>query len=170
MAYDGARGVTVLFGGFAAGGYGQLGDTWEWDGASWTLRSQSGPTPRESHAMVYDGARARVLLLFGGDDGSSQGDTWEYGIFDSMCSGREKIKKTSCKDRHGANQLKVSLTGGIEGDTFIVTLIDGSTWFGAINARGKGKAKFNDRPVGDTGVAVAEWGCGAIDRRDYACP
>lgn len=36
MAYDAARGVTVLFGG--AGDSGPLGDTWEWDGRAWTRR------------------------------------------------------------------------------------------------------------------------------------
>jgi hypothetical protein len=45
MAYDSARGVTVLTGGerFIAGsGYITYQDTWEWNGASWSLRSQAG--------------------------------------------------------------------------------------------------------------------------------
>ncbi len=36
IAYDAARGVTVLFGG--AGISGPLGDTWEWDGKAWAQR------------------------------------------------------------------------------------------------------------------------------------
>src|ERR1051326_5776608 len=40
MAYDSGRGVAVLFGGDGAG---LLGDTREWNGSVWTLRSAGGP-------------------------------------------------------------------------------------------------------------------------------
>ena len=74
MAYDSVRGVTVLFGGaeFTGGDY---GDTWEWDGTSWTLRGSSGPSPRDGHALAYDSARG-VTVLFGGYRYS--GETWEW--------------------------------------------------------------------------------------------
>src|SRR5436309_145576 len=73
MAYDSARGRVVLFGGSG------LGDTWEWDGTSWTQRASSGPPPRYKHAMAYDSARGRVVL-FGGDGaaGPYLADTWEW--------------------------------------------------------------------------------------------
>jgi len=71
MAYDSARGVTVLF-----GGYWQLNDTWEWDGSQWELRATTGPAPRWEHAMAYD-SRRHVTVLYGGwPSGSSQ--TWEW--------------------------------------------------------------------------------------------
>ena len=76
MAYDSARGVTVLFGAFKR-------ETWEWDGANWTQRSpEHKPTNRERHAMAYDSARG-VTVMFGGfveDDysGYNYDDTWEY--------------------------------------------------------------------------------------------
>jgi hypothetical protein len=74
MAYDSIRGVTVMF-----GGYGDtfFGDTWEWDGTSWTLRSGAGPAPRTRHAMAFDSARG-VTVLFGGYGGGPLGDTWEW--------------------------------------------------------------------------------------------
>lgn len=78
MAYDSARGVTVLFGGGDA-----LHDTWEWDGTTWTQRATTGPAGRIWHAMAYDSAR-RATILFGGFDwnlgGTSiyYGDTWEW--------------------------------------------------------------------------------------------
>ena len=72
LAYDSARGVTVLFGGYDIGG--DNGETWEWDGTSWTLRSSTGPSRRELHAMAYDSARG-VTVLFGGNRGG--GETWE---------------------------------------------------------------------------------------------
>src|SRR5262249_48188958 len=37
MAFDEARGVTILFGGVGASG-GLLADTWEWNGTAWTDR------------------------------------------------------------------------------------------------------------------------------------
>jgi hypothetical protein len=76
MAYDAARGVTVLFGGRDAGGF--SGETWEWDGTAWTLRSTGGPSARDRHAMAHDAARG-VTVLFGGiDAGGFSGETWEW--------------------------------------------------------------------------------------------
>ena len=44
MAYDSVRGKTVLFGGAIGSGY--AGDTWEWDGATWTQVAAGGPAAR----------------------------------------------------------------------------------------------------------------------------
>jgi len=63
MAYDTARGVAVLFGGFD--GTKTIADTWEWDGSAWKLRATTGPANRHRHAMAYDSARG-VTVLFGG--------------------------------------------------------------------------------------------------------
>ena len=73
MAYDAARGVTVLF-----GGHGKQ-DTWEWDGETWVERKLDGPVPsgRSNHAMAYDGSRG-VTVLFGGEGLVSSKDTWEW--------------------------------------------------------------------------------------------
>jgi hypothetical protein len=87
MAYDGARGVTVLFGGWALlDSYHEvyMQDTWEWDGTSWVERSPSNDPParRKDHAMAYDSARG-VVVLFGGYYTDYQWeyyweDTWEW--------------------------------------------------------------------------------------------
>jgi hypothetical protein len=77
MAYDSARGRTVLFGGYDGS---QLGDTWEWDGSSWTqVFTPSAPAARSSVAIAYDVASRRVVL-FGGSYGWPNGldDTWHY--------------------------------------------------------------------------------------------
>jgi hypothetical protein len=76
MAYDVGRRRVVLFGGYDSSN--RLGDTWEWDGASWARRTTTGPTPRDRHAMAYDAARGRVVLFGGDNDGGPQGDTWEW--------------------------------------------------------------------------------------------
>jgi hypothetical protein len=64
MAFDAARGVAVLFGGYDASG--RNGETWEWNGSVWTQRQVSGPSGRFRHAMCYDAAGG-VTVLSGGD-------------------------------------------------------------------------------------------------------
>jgi hypothetical protein len=79
MAYDSDRHVVVLFGGQIGFNFGQgvLGDTWEYDGGSWTQVPITGPAPRTFVKMVYDSARQR-MVLFGGYNGTTTvNDTWE---------------------------------------------------------------------------------------------
>jgi hypothetical protein len=82
LAYDEARGVTLLFGGvFAPGQSGYLGDTWQYANGAWTqLSSAAFPPRRFDHGMVYDGKRSRIVMFGGrGSSGSSlMGDTWEW--------------------------------------------------------------------------------------------
>src|SRR5438034_8522128 len=77
VAYDQARADVVLFGGWNGGVY--LGDTWTWDGATWTRRMPpASPGVRGNFGMAYDAARAEVVL-FGGWSGSTYlGDTWTW--------------------------------------------------------------------------------------------
>ena len=107
MAYDSARGVTVLAGvgtwewdgadwTMVSEGdwrYSQMtydearhvcvlfrgGSTWEWDGVEWTLRQNGGPPWVSESAMAYDSTRG-VTVLFGGIGcpGYWCGDTWEW--------------------------------------------------------------------------------------------
>jgi hypothetical protein len=74
MAYDAARGRCVLFGG-AAEYYPQYGDTWEWNGNSWSP-GPPGPAIAAHHAMVFDSSRSRIVVL--GGDGPAPGSIWEY--------------------------------------------------------------------------------------------
>lgn len=84
LAYDAARRMTVLFGGYAGettcppSGY--CDDMWAWDGSTWTqINSATSPSARIGHALTYDSARG-VLVLFGGYDSSGTllNDTWEW--------------------------------------------------------------------------------------------
>lgn len=89
MAYDESTSRVVLFGGTGIGSNEPLGDTWTWDGTTWTQVSSGIPTgtapcARTDHAMVYDSARQEVVL-FGGQ--STNGppcsqvwfrDTWAW--------------------------------------------------------------------------------------------
>lgn len=81
MAYDSVRNRVVLFGG--EGGADRLGDTWEWDGMTWTqISTASAPEQRALHTMVFDPV-SETVILHGGD--SSGGafvknfdDTWAF--------------------------------------------------------------------------------------------
>jgi hypothetical protein len=78
MSFDSNQQRTLLFGGSSDGG-GLNGDTWQWDGTAWTQVEDTGPPPRQGHAMVYAADRNRTVL-YGGSDGSGTvlSDTWEW--------------------------------------------------------------------------------------------
>lgn len=78
-AYDEARGVATLFGGY--GPTGPLNDTWEWDGA-WHLRAPAvSPSARLLAAASHD-ASSGLVILFGGDatlaPATRLADTWTW--------------------------------------------------------------------------------------------
>ena len=57
-----------------------LGDTWEWDGSTWTLNGASGPSSRDNFGMAYDSGRSRTVLFGGLTSAGTSGDLWEYGV------------------------------------------------------------------------------------------
>lgn len=82
MTYDSARQRVVLFGGFGGTPTPNLmGDTWEWDGASWVPRfSANFPSPRADAGLAYDPVRQKTVL-FAGRNASAAGfatDLWEW--------------------------------------------------------------------------------------------
>lgn len=85
MAYDMVRNRTVMFGGTAYLGMGVLlGDTWEWNGATWQPQfSVHSPSPRTAHSLAFDAARGEVLL-FGGYHPTSGplSETWAWNGVD----------------------------------------------------------------------------------------
>ena len=75
MAYDAANGTVVLFGGYNGG---QLGDTWTWNGSTWTQQSPAhSPAARSSSVMAYDAA-TQTVVLFSGSGGTNPNDTWTW--------------------------------------------------------------------------------------------
>jgi hypothetical protein len=85
LAYDEARKLTVLFGGFGAEEGTPAADrssTWTYSGSAWSRVATAGPSARHGASMVYDASRQRVVL-FGGLSGSFPNeryvaDTWEW--------------------------------------------------------------------------------------------
>jgi len=77
MVYDSIRHRVVSFGGRVLN-VGLSSETWEWDGAAWTLRASIGPA-RDYHSMAFDSDRGKTVLFGGyGTGGIRTSDTWEW--------------------------------------------------------------------------------------------
>ena len=77
MAYDGADGYMLEFGGSANGQY--SGTTWEFVAGVWTqLAPTLSPAAREGASMTYDAADGYILLFGGSNGAASLSDTWEF--------------------------------------------------------------------------------------------
>ncbi|MBN2360968.1 MAG: hypothetical protein JXR83_16045, partial [Deltaproteobacteria bacterium] len=92
MAFDSARGRSVMFGGCQdeAG----LQDTWEWDGSTWVEKTPATTiaTAVADPAMVFDSARNRVVLFGGAGYGEDYlQETWEW-------DGQDWIDRTPAGD------------------------------------------------------------------------
>lgn len=71
--YDSARNVTV------AVRNANPCETWEWNGASWTLQTpQNSPGQRFGFAMAFDTLRDRTLLFGGRIGNTNLAETWEW--------------------------------------------------------------------------------------------
>jgi hypothetical protein len=83
MTYDPLRGKTVLFGGQGSRKCQTFGDTWTWDGGSWTpLSPMPSPSPRYGSGLAYD-AMIGSSILFGGESCQQNNladlnDTWSW--------------------------------------------------------------------------------------------
>jgi acetyl esterase/lipase len=89
IVYDAALGKVVLYGGMGApsktGGPGvELGDTWTFDGTTWTKVTSTGPAARDSAATAWDNASGDVVL-YGGQNYPANAlapqaltDTWTF--------------------------------------------------------------------------------------------
>ncbi|MDO8349080.1 MAG: kelch repeat-containing protein [Planctomycetota bacterium] len=84
MAFDAARNRLVVFGGSYGGGAGVRGDTWEFDGITWTQRFPLASLPaRAGIAMAYDAARGATMTFGGYTLATMLADTWEYAPVDA---------------------------------------------------------------------------------------
>jgi len=78
MVYDPATQQLLLFGGGATPAGPFNGDTWTWNGTTWTqLHPATSPPAREFGDVVYDAATGTVVL-FAGWHGSYLDDTWSW--------------------------------------------------------------------------------------------
>jgi GH35 family endo-1,4-beta-xylanase len=124
MAYDNARRMTVLFGGYAS--YGFDGETWEWNGDCWTYRANTGPYPVYDHAVAYVHHREALVIYGGRLGGWISGDLWEWDGIDwiywpyfpgypSPRYGHAMV--------YDPDDRRIVLFGGYDGENFL-----GDTW------------------------------------------
>ena len=173
MAYDSARGVTVMYGGGQVVpnvGYVGFGEVWEWNGAHWRQRTTYNasnvwhqvtggywrqnftdtPASRVQHAMAYDSRRKRVVM-FGGrgagpDNGDYMfGDTWEWD--GSRWYFRATNGPPAQFDHHMAYDPKRAVTvlyGGFGASVGGVWEWDGNQWNSVTPTKGPATNYYQD--------------------------
>ena len=153
LAYDAARGVTVLFGGDDSN------ETWEWDGVAWTLRSPNElPPARSQHALTYDAARGVVLLFGGVASAQPLNDTWTWdgSQWTQLFPASSPTPRAGHALAYDAARGRVVLFGGVgaghavRGDTW--------EWDGSPGAPGW---TLRD----EAGTVAALWPCGRVRQR-----
>ena len=78
VAYDPIRRQVVLFGG-AGSGTTKYGDTWVWNGSTWTQRSpSSSPSARAGAKMVWHSGLGKIVLFGGQSNSAYLNDTWVW--------------------------------------------------------------------------------------------
>ncbi len=137
FVYDSRRDRFVAFGGSGAQ-RSVNGDTWEYDGTTWTKLDIAGPPARLGHAMVYDSRRGRTVVI-GGMGAAPQGeqpprydDVWEFDgrawtkVETTGGPGPRLAAGVTFDSRRGVVILFGGLSGGASlGDTWSW---DGTTW------------------------------------------
>ena len=82
MVYDARRKKIVVFGGLGPRTGEQsapmLGDTWEFDGTTWTRLDVAGPPARLGAGVAYDSKRGVVLLFGGANHEGVFNDLWSW--------------------------------------------------------------------------------------------
>lgn len=130
LAYDSNAGVCVTVD--------INGDTWTWDGQSWTLaaRAASGPPLRTWYGLTYDARRQRTVLHGGTQStGLHLNDTWEWdGATWSQVSSAGPMTAQHDMVYDEVRQQVVLFGGGI-GLASTSELFDTWAWNGQIWAR-----------------------------------
>ena len=164
--YDSRRKKIVSYGGVGNRGYEDLrGDTWEWDGKSWSQMSETSVGTRDHHAMVYDAARGKTMM-YGGQTSSRTWatDTWEWdGVKWTKLAVPGPGGRAHFAMAYDSKRKRVVLFGGIgendryQNDTWEW---DGATWRKVSHegppARARHRMAFDSR----TGVTILYGGDG----------
>lgn len=131
MAFDSARNVTVLYGGFAFDDGAFLRETWTWDGTSWTQKP-SAVTPPCYGPMAFDASRQRAVFFSAYcNNGVYSNETWEW---DGAAWSRKMPPisppgATGYAMAYDPSRQRVVLTGGV--DRNFVSLDRTWEWDGA---------------------------------------
>jgi hypothetical protein len=143
MAFDLQRGRCVLFGGLNPGNW-RLGETWEYDGTTWTLGTTSMAAARSRHSLVYDIRRARTVMHGGNVGGVPATDTWEYdgASWTQVITATTPPTRTGQTMAYDAARARTVMMGGWIGSCYDrrVWEYDGTNW-------------STDEPVGRSNTA-----------------
>jgi len=153
MVYDAAHRRTLLIGGFGSPAIGAV-ETWAWDGATWRLVDNQGPTfaftsgAMQEAAAAYDPGRGCVVMIL------SNGETWEWNNQTWMRaatvgpSGGARRGVALAYDRGSARMILFggSVSGTPRGDTWAW---DGLSWT-ALAVTGAPAARSDHRMAYDS--------------------
>jgi cysteine-rich repeat protein len=129
IAFDVQRQRVVLFGGISS--FGDLDETWEWDGARWLQRHPAvSPPARRLAMMTYDTAHQQVVLFGGRAPGGSLGDTWVWdgSIWTELHPTTSPPARSSGAMTYDAGRGRALLFGGVRDDD--ARFADTWTWDG----------------------------------------
>lgn len=133
MAFDAARGVTVLFGGVAWADGALLHDTWTWNGTNWTQRT-SATAPPCFGPMTYDASRQRVVFFSAYcNNGVYSNQTWEWDgtVWARKMPAVSPPGATGYGMTYDASRQRVVLTAGQDSNFVSLTTTwewDGTNW------------------------------------------
>ena len=170
LAYDGARGRVVLFGGDDSTRAGRRSDTWEWDGTSWMdvtpLRSNASPLSRVYHALAYDRTRGRGVLFGGGDPINNKlSDTWE--ILPPRVSAAQLVLQVPVDlEQEALSDLRVRAFCGGSYENASGGSADGARLLGWVTGGpGKPPGAFEVLATNTTGIPISSGTAGLMDYR-----
>jgi formylglycine-generating enzyme required for sulfatase activity len=83
LEHDTLCGRAVLHGGADAAFANNYGDSWAWDGTSWTQLAGTSPQGRHGAASAFDAQKGQTVLWGGRDANGFYAETWQLG---SPCS------------------------------------------------------------------------------------
>ena len=121
----------MLFGGYGTNDV-NLGDTWLWDGVTWTQQfPRVSPPPRawDTEGMAYDPATETIVMFGGSGDSGYLNDTWEWN--GKTKTWTERFPVSSPPPRHGAPLTYDAASGTVVlfgGDENVFVLVYGDTW------------------------------------------
>jgi hypothetical protein len=134
MAYDPLTNQSVLFGGYANSAYGPiaLGDTWTWNGTTWTHQSPVHVPPARSFTQMAFDQQTGQLLMFGGVSPAIAADladtwTWTGSDWHQLDPAVSPSARDSAAVAYDPTTDQVVMFGGRDGGQ---TLGDTWTWNG----------------------------------------
>jgi hypothetical protein len=125
MAYDAARGVTVLFGG--SFGAARFNDTWTWNGTSWAQQPVAAPSAKGWTQLAYDAA-TKTIVGYAYDSSADQ--PAEYTI---AWDGTRWADRTGATDPTARAEVRMTYDPDtsqvvLYGPTAETWIWNGSTW------------------------------------------